>query len=308
MEHLTKHTTSGLSGFKQASFIVKATLFIAIAGLVFMGFYHYAIATRFSAKVRELTDANTQLQTKVEGLEKDLSDAHNENVDLAADLRAEKRRNQKFSDQIEDIAGTVSVLDKLSKTDEELLKKYSKVAFLNENYIPAKLVTIPSAAATETARNLQIQEQVWPHLEQLLAAAKDDNSELKIASAYRSFGTQGSLKSQYTVVFGTGANAFSADQGYSEHQLGTTVDFSTVALKGMLDGFDATSAYTWLTKNAYKYGFVLSYPKGNAYYQFEPWHWRFVGLDLAEYLHRAGKNFYDLDQREIDTYLVSIFD
>jgi D-alanyl-D-alanine carboxypeptidase len=60
--------------------------------------------------------------------------------------------------------------------------------------------------------------------------------------------------------------------------------------------------------NAYKYGFTLSYPKGNTSYVFEPWHWRFVGVKLATDLHNQGKNFYDLDQRSIDAYLVNFFD
>ena len=69
-----------------------------------------------------------------------------------------------------------------------------------------------------------------------------------------------------------------------------------------------TPAYQWMTDNAHKYGFVLSYPKDNSYYVYEPWHWRFVGVKLATDLHNQGKNFYDLDQRVIDTYLVNIFD
>jgi LAS superfamily LD-carboxypeptidase LdcB len=60
--------------------------------------------------------------------------------------------------------------------------------------------------------------------------------------------------------------------------------------------------------NAYRFGFVLSYPKGNAYYIYEPWHFRFVGVKLATYLHDRGLHFYDIDQKEIDQYLVSIFD
>jgi D-alanyl-D-alanine carboxypeptidase len=130
-----------------------------------------------------------------------------------------------------------------------------------------------------------------------------------VQSAYRSFFDQASLKGKYTVTYGAGtANSFSADQGYSEHQLGTTVDFSTTGLNGGLDGFDKTPAYTWLVANAYKYGFVLSYPKNNTYYVFEPWHWRFVGFALALRIHNESKNFYDLDQRVIDGYLISIFD
>ena len=142
-----------------------------------------------------------------------------------------------------------------------------------------------------------------------MSRAGRDNVSLEISSAYRSFGTQSSLKSSYLVTYGSGANQFSADQGYSEHQLGTAVDLTTSGLKPVLDiSFDKTPAFDWLTKYAYRYGFILSYPKNNAYYQYEPWHWRFVGVELATRLHNDGINFSDMDQREIDKYLASIFD
>jgi D-alanyl-D-alanine carboxypeptidase len=135
--------------------------------------------------------------------------------------------------------------------------------------------------------------------------------QLKIISAYRSFGEQATLKAEYKVTYGSGANAFSADQGYSEHQLGTAIDLTTDkdgnAFSNAKGGFDSTNGYTWMNDNAYKYGFVLSYPKGNAYYQYEPWHWRFVGVALATRLHDNGQHFYDLDQREIDGYLALMF-
>src|SRR3970282_1720772 len=127
-------------------------------------------------------------------------------------------------------------------------------------------------------------------------------------SGYRSFGTQASLKSQYSVTYGSNSNSFSADQGYSEHQLGTTVDFTTKKTGETLTGFDKTPAYEWLLKNAYLFGFIFSYPKANFYYIFEPWHWRFVGVYLATYLHEQNKNFYDMPKRDIDQYLIKIFD
>jgi D-alanyl-D-alanine carboxypeptidase len=73
-------------------------------------------------------------------------------------------------------------------------------------------------------------------------------------------------------------------------------------------GFSKTPEYEWLMQNAYKYGFIISYPKDNAYYQFEPWHWRFVGKSLAKRLNEEKQNFYDLEQRTIDSYLINIFD
>ena len=138
--------------------------------------------------------------------------------------------------------------------------------------------------------------------------AKADGVDLWVVSAYRSFETQAELKSAYTVTYGSGANAFSADQGFSEHQLGTTLDFTTKGLGGGLSGFGNTEAYQWLLEHAHQYGFTLSYPEGNSYYMYEPWHWRFVGEDLAKDLHRANAHFYDWDQRKIDGYLVNIFD
>lgn len=214
-----------------------------------------------------------------------------------------------FSGQISGIASTVGTLEKLAATDEELLKKYSRVYFLNENYMPANLIEIEEPYRFSGAGgNFYFHADVWPSLKKLLDAAKADGHELLVASAFRSFDTQAALKSSYKVTYGSGANAFSADQGYSEHQLGTSVDFTTPEAGAVFDKFGKDPAYEWLKNKAYLYGFVLSYPEGNSYYKFEPWHWRFVGRDLARYLQNEGKNFYDLDQREIDNYLVKFFD
>ena len=83
--------------------------------------------------------------------------------------------------------------------------------------------------------------------------------------------------------------------GILEHQLGTAVDFTSVSLGAVFEKFDSTTPYFWLTENAYTYGFVLSYPKDNAYYIYEPWHWRYVGVELATKLKNEKKNFYDMD-------------
>jgi len=207
------------------------------------------------------------------------------------------------------ISGTVGTLEKLSKTDPELLQKYSKVFFLNEHYEPSRLVEIPDAFEYYEERHSKIHEAVWPYLQLLLESAKRDGVDLYVYSAFRPFSEQQALKSQYKVTYGEGtANQFSADQGYSEHQLGTTIDLITTGIGGTLDGFETTVAYEWLLNNAYRYGFVLSYPENNGFYVFEPWHWRYVGITLATNLKNQGKHFYDLDQRTIDEYLVHFFE
>jgi len=214
-----------------------------------------------------------------------------------------------FQNQVGTLSGTLTNLQKLAQTDPELLKKYSKVYFLNENYVPAHLSEIPLSYQYTDTKQLLIYTNVLPRLEAMIDAASSTGVKLYVSSAYRSFAEQKALKGDYLMTYGAGtANSFSADQGYSEHQLGTAVDMITNGLGGVLDGFDKTNAYQWMLANAYKYGFELSYPKNNTYYVYEPWHWRFVGLKLAAYLHDNNKNFYDLDQRTIDAYLINIWD
>jgi len=142
----------------------------------------------------------------------------------------------------------------------------------------------------------------------LLEEAEDDKIDIKVISAFRSFNEQEQLKGAYTVTYGSGANLFSADQGYSEHQLGTTIDFTNSQVGGTFSGFAQTETYEWLQDNAHRWGFTLSYPENNQYYQFEPWHWRFVGKDLADDLHDDNEYFYDLSQRDIDKYIAELFD
>ena len=239
----------------------------------------------------------------------DLNTAQKENNRLTEELKTKENILSQFNEQVADFADTVGTLEKLSQTDKELLQKYSKVYFLNEHYVPSELVIINKAYVRDQNKPIQIHAKTWSYLERLMKSANADGVEIKIESGYRSFGVQSNLKSGYKVTYGAGtANQFSADQGYSEHQLGTTIDFTEDGLGSPFSGFDQTKAYDWLSTNAHKFGFIISYPKNNTYYQFEPWHWRFVGVKLATTLKEANSFFYDLDQREIDKYLVNIFD
>lgn len=265
---------------------------------------------------QELINTNKTLAQNTSKLSKNVTDLTNQTTGLSNTLTdaqqnidAVKNEVGGVKQSVGSISGTVGTLQKLSQVDPELLKKYSKVYFTNENYVPANLVTIPVENTYSAKREEQFLLESWSYLKNMLDSAKANGVQLYVKSGYRSFEEQKSLKSAYTVTYGKGtANAFSADQGYSEHQLGTTIDFITTGLNGNLTGFEKTPAYEWLQANAYRYGFILSYPKGNAYYVYEPWHWRFVGVKLATYLHDNNRNFYDLDQREIDTYLVTLFD
>lgn len=263
---------------------------------------------RLTTDLTVTTETLTNARTEIVSLSQKLADTSEELEDTEDDLRREKNKNDDFEEQIENLAGTVGTLDKLSKTDKELLQKYSKVYFLNENYVPSKIRQIDDDYVLPGKDAMFFHADALPFLEDMIEAAADDDIDLKIVSAYRSFDHQQQLKGEFSTVYGSGANAFSADQGYSEHQLGTTLDLTTPEIGGTYESFAQTDAYEWLLDNAHKYGFTLSYPEDNNFYVFEPWHWRFVGVDLARDLHRDDAHFYDWEQRKIDEYLISIFD
>lgn len=288
---------------------------VVLGGIGYLGYSNFQLKQGKAALEKELFETKAEFVATSQGLLENievlkiiLAANQNERNNLEQDLLQEREAVDEIEAQVQAMAGTVGTLKKLNDTDKELLRKYSRVYFLNENYAPKNIFPVFSQYVYEPEKEKYVSGEVWPFLKKLLDDANIAGVDVKIISAYRSFGTQSALKSAYALTYGSGSNKFSADQGYSEHQLGTTVDFTTAKLGAGFTAFEKTMGYAWLTENAYKYGFILSYPKNNGYYVFEPWHWRFVGKGLALKLHNENKNFYNLTQREIDEYLVSLFD
>ncbi len=277
-------------------------------GCGYGGYRYYHLSTQFQTTTSELASTTAVLQQTTDAYTTEQA----KTKQLNAELDAAKKENGTFANQISQISSTVGTLSKLAATDPQLLAKYSKVYFLSDNYVPAKLSDIDPKYIFGT-KKLQFESNALPFLTRMIddanSAVTIPPNALRLVSAYRSFGTQATLKSTYKVTYGAGtANAFSADQGYSEHQLGTAVDFTSTTLGDSFSSFNTAPEYTWLIANAYKYGFILSYPKGNLYYVYEPWHWRFVGVKLATMLHAENQQFYTLDQRSINPYLITLFD
>ena len=108
-----------------------------------------------------------------------------------------------------------------------------------------------------------------------------------IALNYTNKGLSKLNKDDATRVVGS----YSAEAGYSEHQTGLCIDFITSTMKELDRSFEASKAYTWLSENAYRFGFILRYPeeKENVTgYSYEPWHYRFVGREAATAIHFRG--------------------
>ncbi len=287
---------------------VIGTLILFAGAVAASEYRNRQVVSTYDARLLEVASTTTSYLYRLTDAENKIKEYSSRIAGLEAVVVSEQSKNADLTEKITQVNSTVGTLDRISKTDPQLLQKYSKVYFLNENYIPAKLSYINTEYVINPDRALQLHTDVLPYLQKLMEQSKSDGMNLKVLSAYRSFGEQAQLKSSYKIRYGTtAANSFSADQGYSEHQLGTTLDFTTVKNGDILDRFSTSPEDKWMLDNAYKFGFILSYPPNNKFYQSEPWHWRFVGVELATKLHNDGKYFYDLDQREINNYLVSIF-
>ncbi|MFO7531259.1 MAG: M15 family metallopeptidase [Candidatus Limnocylindrales bacterium] len=161
---------------------------------------------------------------------------------------------------------------------------------LRQSYQPRDLVSVSSAGIAGSGK---VRKVMIADLQALAAAARRAGKPLAVRSAYRSYDYQKSLFDHYVRTQGyTAAIRFSARAGHSEHQLGTTVDFTTAPNVPLRTTFGESPSGKWLARNGWKYGFIMSYPKGKrsvSCYGYEPWHWRYFGRDTARKIHESGQ-------------------
>jgi len=123
------------------------------------------------------------------------------------------------------------------------------------------------------------------------AVAKSGNGTLCLNSGYRSYTTQSNTYTNALRLYGKKtAEALAAHPGHSEHQTGLAADVSTTALGCRIGSFGSSKASAWVAKNAHTFGFIVRYPnklQNITGYQYEPWHLRFVGVELATQMKNA---------------------
>ena len=155
------------------------------------------------------------------------------------------------------------------------------VTYIDGYLIVNKTYTLPSSYGNGLT-NVTIEA-----FNKMQAAAKVDGLNIYISSGFRSYSYQKTLYNNYVNKDGVVvADTYSARAGHSEHQSGLAFDVNTIN-----DSFANTEEGKWLNDNCYKYGFILRYPKGKSDetgYQYEPWHFRYVGVELAEKLYNNG--------------------
>lgn len=167
-----------------------------------------------------------------------------------------------------------------------LCNKYNK---LGSGYVPSDLVKVDTNYSTQSNT---LKKEVYEAFLKLADAAKLDNLTLLVGSGYRSYQRQSGLYNTYVARDGLAeADTYSARAGHSEHQTGLAIDVAD-GNREFLD--EESDEYEWLVDNSYKYGFIIRYTKNKEFvtgYQFEPWHIRYVGVNVATYIHANDLTF-----------------
>ncbi len=158
-----------------------------------------------------------------------------------------------------------------------------------KSYAPPDLVSVSTAGIAGSGK---VRAVVIDDLREMSEAATLAGNPIGVRSAYRSYATQQTVFSQYVARDGYQvALTYSARPGHSEHQLGLGIDFrSDPPVATLSQSWGATPAGAWMRRHAWEYGFVMSYPKGKmslTCYSYEPWHFRYVGKDLAAKIHAS---------------------
>jgi D-alanyl-D-alanine carboxypeptidase len=158
------------------------------------------------------------------------------------------------------------------------------------DFTPSDLVT----AAVPYSANATMRAEAAGALEQMFAAAAAEGAGgMMVQNAFRPYSTQVSLYAGHVQRLGQAeADIASARPGHSEHQTGLTADIMPDNGQcGVADCFAQTSQGIWLAENAWRFGYHLRYPQGKTDvtgYKFEPWHYRYVGIELSTELHQQG--------------------
>lgn len=185
--------------------------------------------------------------------------------------------------------------------DNGLLTVVTLTYGLSRDYEPAGLVGLAGYLSHDVTLGYptELRRIVVNPLVDMIAAMQAEGLQPVIISGYRSYSAQAIARQKWLEKEPERADILSAPPGFSEHQLGTVVDFGSpelAALVGQEDiefhtYFYKTSEGAWLLENAHRYGFTLSYPR-EAFeitgFFYEPWHYRYVGVEMATFLHDAG--------------------
>lgn len=190
-----------------------------------------------------------------------------------------------------DITTTTPAYDD-SHQDADGLTVISGILLVNKNHpLPADYAPDYTNGAGQST---SLQGEAEAAAEAFLAAANAQGNSMYVLSGYRSYNVQASLFANYAAIHGEEkANTFSARAGQSEHQTGLSFDVGDAQHSGynLQTSIDQFPGVQWMMQHCAEYGFILRYPEGKediTGYQYEPWHYRYVGVEAATAIMASG--------------------
>ena len=155
---------------------------------------------------------------------------------------------------------------------------------LSSEYVPDDLVKIKDEYVKADG-DVEIERNVAKAFYDMAEAASKDGMELMVSSGYRSYKDQEEITNTYLELYGQNyVDNYVAKPGFSEHQTAMSLDIASKSVSTFIE----SDEYGWMMDNAYKYGFILRYPKSKediTGYKCEAWHYRYVGKKIAKYIH-----------------------
>ncbi len=204
----------------------------------------------------------------------------------------------------------ISMPDQISKEERDLLEVsrsavkreagekgflmlVNKEHSIGKDYVPDDLASIDYYMSDRSKDSRYMRKEAAEQFHKLVEEAALVGYTIRMTTAYRSYGFQQILWNNYVSREGEeAASKYSARPGESEHQTGLAVDVTSPSVNNELTiKFAESDEGIWLSKNAFRFGFILRYPKGKediTGYQFEPWHLRYVSRPVAEEIFKKG--------------------
>lgn len=207
-----------------------------------------------------------------------------------------QKKNKKLS--IDEVIFRVELnLDKTYYEDSEFVKNPNDITVLTnkyleipEDYEPKDLVNMTDDYANNIYGQLKLRKEAYEKFVEMCDASRKDGVNFYAESAYRSYEYQDIVYKNY--VYDNGqeeADKYAAKPGFSEHELGLAIDLAniwTITTKG--------EEYAWLSKNAYKYGYIIRYKEeweDITGYSAESWHIRYVGVETATKVYKKNMSY-----------------
>ncbi|MFK2824132.1 M15 family metallopeptidase [Bacillus sp. B190/17] len=196
-----------------------------------------------------------------------------------------------FFNEIKEVDGKAVITN-----PENIMALVNKQYSLPADYKPQDLVrpNVPFSFGEQDIEKSYMRTEAAEALEKMMAGAKEDHIDLFAVSGYRSYERQQEIMNNQIAKVGSFEKAAEAvaPPGQSEHQTGLSMDISAESVQfDLLQSFETTKEGQWLATHAHEYGFILRYPKNKetvTKYMYEPWHFRYVGVEAAREIFQQG--------------------